>query len=116
VREPLDDVLSASDLVAVLGREVPVRVVDISSAGCLLESASRLDKGATGLLRVTFGEVEYADQVRVMRCLELEGGSGLYRMGAEFLWTTSPDVLSLRRVIARLQGAVVRKASFERQM
>jgi hypothetical protein len=116
VRDALDEILSASDLVAVLGREVPVRLVDISSAGCLLESSSRFEKGATGLLRVTFDAVEYADHVRVMRCLEAEGGSGLYQMGAEFLWTTSPDVLSLRRVIAKLQGAAVRKASFERQM
>ena len=114
--DALDAILGARDLVAVLGREVPVRLMDISSAGCLLESCCRLEKGATGLLKVQFDDTEYADDVRVMRCLESEGGSGLYQMGAEFLWTSSPHELSLRRVIAKLAGSAVRKASFDRQM
>ena len=50
--------------------------MDISSAGCLLESNCRLEKGATGLLRVRFEDAEYMDDVRVMRCQESEGGSG----------------------------------------
>jgi hypothetical protein len=114
--DTLDTMLSASDLVAVLGREVPVRLMDISTAGCLLESSCRLEKGATGLLRVRFDNAEYIDDVQVMRCLESEGGSGFYQLGAEFLWTTSPHERSLRRVIAKLQGAAVRRVSFERQM
>ena len=60
--DALDALLGASDLVAVLGREVLVSLVDISSAGCLLESSCRLETGATGLLRVLFDEVEYMKQ------------------------------------------------------
>jgi PilZ domain len=116
VTDALDALLGASDLVAVLGREVPVRLMDISNAGCLLESTCRLEKGATGLLRVRFDDSEYMDDVRIMRCHESEGGSGLYQLGAEFLWTTSPHERSLRRVISKLQGAVVKNVSFERQM
>jgi hypothetical protein len=116
VSDALDAMLGASDLVAVLGREVPVRLMDISSAGCLLESTCRLEKGATGLLRVLYDDSEYMDDVRVMRCLESEGGSGLYQLGAEFLWTTSPHERSLRRVLAKLNAAVVRNVSFERRM
>jgi hypothetical protein len=116
VSDSLDVMLGASDLVAVLGREVPVRLIDISSAGCLLESTCRLEKDATGLLRVRFDDVEYTDDVRVMRCQEGEGGSGLYQLGAEFLWTTSPHERSLRRVIAKLQSTAVRSVSLERQM
>jgi PilZ domain len=100
----------------VLGRQVPVRLMDISSAGCLLESICRLEKGATGLLRVQLEDAEYMDDVRVMRCQESEGGSGLYQLGAEFLWTTPPHERSLRRVIAKLQGAAIRGASLGRQM
>ena len=77
VTDALDALLGACDLVAVLGREVVVRLMDISSAGCLLESTCRLEKGATGLLRVRFEDAEYMDDVRVMRCQESEGGSGL---------------------------------------
>ena len=114
--DALDALLSAGDLVAVLGRAVPVRLMDISNGGCLLESTCRLEKGATGHLRVLFEDAEYMDDVRVMRCQESEGGSGLFHLGAEFLWTTSPHERSLRRVIAKLQGAAVRSVSFERAM
>ena len=41
--DALDAILKANDLVAVLGREVPVRLVDISGSGCLLVSANRLE-------------------------------------------------------------------------
>ena len=41
-----------------------------------------------------------------------EGGSGLYQLGAEFLWTTSPHELSLRRVIAKLAGSVGPECEF----
>jgi c-di-GMP-binding flagellar brake protein YcgR len=116
VTDPIDALLAADDLVAVLGRQVRVRLLDISGAGCLLESSSRLQKGATGRLRVTFDGAEYMDDVRVMRCQESEGASGLYQLGAEFLWTTSPHDRSLRRVIWKLQGSAVRVVSFERQM
>jgi PilZ domain len=116
VSDALDALLGAADLVAVLGREVTVRLIDISSAGCLLESTCRLEKGATGLLRVRFGDAEYMDDVRVMRCQESEGASGFYQLGAEFLWTTSPHERSLRRVIAKLQGSAVRSVTLERQM
>jgi PilZ domain len=116
VSDALDALLSSGDLVAVLGREVVVRLMDISSAGCLLESSCRLEKGATGLLRVQFEGAEYMDDVRVMRCHESEGASGFYQLGAEFLWTTSPHERSLRRIIAKLQGSAVRSVTLEREM
>ena len=114
--DALDAILRASDLVAVLGREISVRLRDISGAGCLLESNCRLAKGATGLLRVSFEDTEYMDDIRVMRCQESEGASGQYQLGAEFLWTTNPHERSLRRVISKLQGAVLKTAGFEPHM
>ena len=66
--DALDAVLKANDLVAVLGRAIGVRVIDISSAGCLLESVNRLEPGTTGSLRVVYDGLEYADDVRIMRC------------------------------------------------
>ena len=52
----------------------------------------------------------------MMRCHESEGGSGLFHLGAEFLWTTSPHERSLRRVISKLQGTAVRSVSLEVEM
>jgi hypothetical protein len=109
---PLDAILQAPDLVAVLGREVSVRLLDISASGCLLESTSRIMLGATGSLVVTFDGNEYVDDVRIMRCRHNEGGNGGYQLGAEFLWTNAPHDRSLRRVIAHLRGSAVKGASF----
>ena len=39
--DALDAILKSNDVVAVLGREINVRLVDISASGCLLESSSR---------------------------------------------------------------------------
>ena len=110
--DALKAILSAHDRVAVLGREVPVRLVDISTSGCLLESPNRLDKGTTGSLRVLFEERQYVDDVRIIRCSQSEGASHVYHLGAEFLWTTNPRENSLRRVLARLQSSAVKAAGF----
>jgi hypothetical protein len=111
--DTLDAILKANDLVAVLGREVPVRLVDISGSGCLLESDNRLEQGTTGSLKVMFDGLEYSDDVRIMRCRPCEGSSTLYHLGAEFLWTTSPRDRSLRRILASLQVSAVKVGRFE---
>ena len=115
--DAVDAILMAEDLVAVLGRDVPVGLVDISTSGCLLESRSRVLPGATGSLAVTCDGERYEDDVRVIRCRVLEGSSGAYQIGAEFLWTTVPHERSLRRIIPRLRASAVKveaAASFTR--
>ena len=107
----LDAILQATDLVAVLGRDVPVRLLDISASGCLLESASRIGLGATGSLVVTFDGKEYHDDVRIMRCVQSKGASGGYQVGAEFLWTKAPQDRSLRRIVTHLQASAIKRAS-----
>ncbi len=109
---PLDAILQASDLVAVLGREVSVQLLDISASGCLLESASRIVLGATGTLIVMFDGKEYCDDVRIMRCLQSKGASGGYQVGAEFLWTKAPHERSLRRIVTHLQVSAIKSGSF----
>ena len=102
--EALDAILRAHDMVAVLGRDVPVRLVDISGSGCLVQSETRIIEGTTGTLRLSYGEVDYADDVRIVRCQAPTVGDGWYRIGAQFLWTSHPGERSLRRVIAGMQG------------
>jgi c-di-GMP-binding flagellar brake protein YcgR len=110
--DALDAILKANDLVAVLGREVSVRLLDISASGCLLESASRLVLGTTGSLLVSFEAKDYVDDVRIMRCRECEGSNGAYQIGAEFLWTNTPHEHSLRRIVTRLQASAIKSGSF----
>ena len=111
--DPLDAILSSHDLVAVLGREVAIRLIDISPSGCLLESPSRLEEGTTGVVRVMFEGGQYVDEVRIMRCRSCEGSSALYQLGAEFLWTSNPRETSLRRVLAKLQASALKASPLE---
>ena len=97
-------ILRSNDLVAVLGREIPVRLVNISGSGCLVAATSSLQEGATAVMRLDFGSVEYTDDVRVVRCTRIEGSSE-YHLGMEFLWTTAPGLRSVRRLTASLQAA-----------
>jgi hypothetical protein len=110
--EALDAILHADDVLAVLGRDVPVRVIDVSSSGCLLQSEVHLVAGTTGSLRVSFDGVEYLDDVRVMRCQAQANGNGFFRVGAEFLWTRQPDERSVRRLIATLQPSALSSIRF----
>lgn len=109
----IDALLQAHDIVAVLGREVPVRLLDISASGCLFESSMRLEVGSHGSLRVTYEDQEFSDDVRVMRCQSFNGSSGLYQVGAEFLWTMTPTDRSLRMILPRLQGASLKEARMQ---
>jgi hypothetical protein len=100
----VNQILGAADLVAVLGRDVTVRLIDLSGSGCLLESDSRVATGTAGSLKVTFRGREYADAIRVNRCQEIAGTSR-YHVGAEILWTSKPGAQSLRRLIASFRAA-----------
>ena len=96
-------ILRSNDLVAVLGREIPVRLVNFSGSGCLVATISSLHEGAIASVRLDLGGIEYTDHVRVVRCTRIEGSSE-YHLGLEFLWTTAPGERSMRR-LASLQAA-----------
>ena len=101
-------ILRSNDLVAVLGREIPVRLVNFSGSGCLVATISSLHEGAIASVRLDLGGIEYTDHVRVVRCTRIEGSSE-YHLGLEFLWTTAPGERSMRR-LASLQPAVATAA------
>jgi hypothetical protein len=111
--DALDAILKSNDLVAVLGREISVRLVNISVSGCLLESPNRLEKGTTGSLRVFYEGFEYGDDVRIIRCRTSEGSGAVYYIGAEFIWTTSPHERSLRRIVPSFQSGAIKGLRFE---
>jgi hypothetical protein len=110
--EALNAILQAHDVVAVLGRDVAVQLIDISGSGCLLQSATRLAEGTTGTLRLSCDGVDYADDVRFMRC-QASAGDNWFRLGVQFLWTTHPGERSLRRVIPGLQFTAPQALRFE---
>ena len=74
-----------------------VRVLDLSSAGVLLETDSPPDLGAIAKLRLSVGGEPLAADVEVRR---VTAGSSGYRVGARFVELTPAH----RRLIERFMG------------
>jgi hypothetical protein len=96
----IDDLMANGDGLAVLSRDVPIRVIDYSASGCLLESRSPLDVGTVGTMRLVWQGQERSEDVRVARCQPIRGGSR-FHIGVQFLATASPSGRSLRRALHR---------------
>ena len=86
---------------AVLTRELDVRIINVSAGGCLAESPSRLEVGLIGTLWLRFGNDEYADDIEVVRCQGIKGAGAIYHIAMRFLWTTPRLDRSIRQVIRR---------------
>lgn len=100
-REPRIDAIP--ELVGVLRRQLAARVLNFSVSGCLLETSMNLDVGSTCELRVNLADQVLADDIKVTRCVELQGAGSKYRVGAQFLWTSNPGPQSLRRFAATMK-------------
>ncbi len=98
----LDAILNSPDAGAALGSHIPVRLMDVSRSGCLLEADRHVDEGATALLRVRFEGMEYVDEIRIVRCQTSAPDASVFRLGAQFLWISPPADGSLRRLIGSL--------------
>ncbi len=99
---PLDAVLSEPDVIGVVQRDVPVRLVDISCAGCLFESDRAVEVGTIAMLHLDVGGHEYRDALRVERCQAISGAGDRFHVGAEFAWLEPPGEGSLRRLAASI--------------
>jgi hypothetical protein len=103
IERPRESVMTASSghapepalSVAVLEKETPVRVLNCSTSGCLLEIAIPIDLGTIAALRLPWQAHEFADDIQIVRCQPIEGGSR-YHVGAAFLWTSPPRQGSFR--------------------
>ena len=88
---------------AVLIRDVPVCLLNVSLSGCLLEIRTRLQAPVAGQLRVIVNGEARVDDIRLSRCVFVEGSGVVYRAGAEFLWTDLPGEQSVRRAVRLFQ-------------
>jgi hypothetical protein len=104
-----------SAALATIERFVTVRMLDISRAGCLLESPCQLSEGTVGMLEVEVGPDErYEDPVRVERATQLAGSGETFRVGVRFLWSDSPGGRSLRSLAVDLPAGAARRAAVQR--
>jgi hypothetical protein len=84
---------------SVLAFPIPVRLLDISLAGVLLEASHPVELGTRGTLRFNFGGVPFSADVRVERLdrSRSDVGSDKYSIGAAFVALSRQD----QRVIER---------------
>jgi hypothetical protein len=83
---------------SVLAFPIPVRLLDISLGGVLLESSHPVDLGTRGTLRFNFGGVPFSADVKVERLDGLRHGSvERFTIGASFVALSGQD----QRVIER---------------
>ena len=90
------------EVAGMLARNVPTRLIDISRTGCLLESRQRVEDGTVGELQLKVDRETFVDDVRVTRCVLVEGSGSIYRVGAEFVQTRRAGDRSIRRAVAAI--------------
>ena len=81
-------------------REVPVKLVDLSAAGCLVESPVRITEGAVGWLSVNSERTRHHEIVRVCRSDSRIERFWPCMAGIEFLTLEAPPSAALRRNVA----------------
>lgn len=96
-------------LYGVLARNVPTRLVEVSRSGCLLETRERVEGGTVGELEIHVGSEIFVDDVRVTRCVLVEGSGSNYLVGAEFVQTRYPRERSIRRAVMEVLRELARR-------
>ena len=100
-----DAVRCQMEVLGVLARHIPTRLIEISRSGCLLETGHRIEEGTVGALRLEVRGQIYSEDVRATRCTAVAGSGANYLVGVEFLRTERPEATSIRRAVSNvLQG------------
>ena len=95
---------AALPALGVLVRRIPVRVRDVSTSGCLLESLDQIGGGVVGQLEITGADGErYTESIRVCRSACIAGSPWPWRAGTKFLALTAPEAASVRNIVARFE-------------
>ena len=95
----LPDAIEGPEVIGTLARNVSTRLIDVSRTGCLLESRQRVEPSTVCELRLQVDAETFVDDVRVTRCVLVEGSGSLYLVGAEFVQTHRPGERSIRWAI-----------------
>jgi hypothetical protein len=91
-------------LTGALIRSVPATVLNVSTRGCLIQTAARLDPGAVGVLVVEGSDNVHSEAVRVCHAIERPGSTLPFCAGTEFLVFDAPAPPSVRHRAARLEA------------
>ncbi len=94
----------------VLVRRVSIRVLEVSRAGCLIESTMPMAEGTVGLLEILLAGRVRIEPFRICRTDLREGAVAPYRAAAQFLAVASPSDFSVRQELGALEAALVESA------
>jgi hypothetical protein len=89
-------------LTGVLVRRVPAAVVNVSTRGCLIHTATPMAPGDVGLLEVETADCASPEAFRVCHARERPGAALPFSAGAEFLVLDAAPLASIRDQAARL--------------
>ena len=92
--------------VASVSTDIRVRVLNVSGAGCLIETRRALEVGSVATLRINFAGSDFEDTVQIVRCQEITGAGTTFHLGATFLTTAAPSIESLRFLFRRQADSV----------
>lgn len=90
---------------AVLTRELPVRLLNCSASGCLVETNVRLEESTVASLTLNFDGRHFTDDVLVSWCKAIAGGEAKYHVGLRFIWTAVATPNTLRMMAHELVAA-----------
>jgi hypothetical protein len=95
-----------ADRLAVLTRDLPVRLVNCSASGCLVETNVRLEVSTVASLTLNVDGRHFTDDVLVAWCKPIEGGDARYQVGLRFVWTAAATPNTLRMMAHQLVAGV----------
>jgi len=94
------------DRLAVLTRDLPVRLVNCSASGCLVETNVRLEVSTVASLTLNVDGRHFSDDVLVAWCKSIAGGGARYHIGLRFVWTAAATPNTLRMMAHQLVAGV----------
>jgi hypothetical protein len=94
---------------AVLTRELRVRLLNCSASGCLVETNVRLDVSTVASLSLHIDGRRFTDDVLVAWCKAMAGGGARYHVGLRFIWTAAAAPDTLRMMSHQLVAAATQR-------
>jgi len=92
--------------VASLTTDIRVRLLNVSAAGCLIETRRALEIGSVATLSINVAGTDFEDTIQIVRCQEITGAGAIFHLGATFLTTAAPSIESLRYLFRRQSDSV----------
>ena len=95
-----------ADRLAVLTRDLPVRLLNCSASGCLVETNVPLEVSTVASLTLNVDGRHFTDDAVVAWCKPIAGGDARYHVGLRFVWTAAATPNTLRMMAHQLVAGV----------